>query len=105
MRPSTLTESVVRSALEPSSVTVLPLTDTRPATISSSALRRLEIPACARIFWRRSSGIGLLGGRLGGGVFRALPLGGRGRLLGGRSVFFGVGQSEAAELFCFFERG
>ncbi len=43
------------SALVPSSVTILPLTWTRPWVMSSSAWRRLATPAWARIFWRRSS--------------------------------------------------
>ena len=45
------------SALEPSSVTVWPFTETSPEVINSSALRREEMPAAAMIFWRRSAGI------------------------------------------------
>src|SRR5260370_28900390 len=38
----------------PSSLTTVPLTWTRPSRMISSALRRLAMPAFARIFWRRS---------------------------------------------------
>src|SRR5664279_3738954 len=47
------------SALLPSSVTICPLTDTRPLVISSSALRREAIPAAAMIFCSRSAGMRL----------------------------------------------
>src|SRR5579859_5913456 len=49
-------ESCAGSAFVPSSVTVFPLTATRPVVISSSALRREQIPAAAMIFCRRSKG-------------------------------------------------
>lgn len=52
--PSTRTVSALRSAFDPSSLTTTPLTLTRPACISSSALRREVIPARAMIFWSRS---------------------------------------------------
>src|SRR5271157_1528740 len=42
--------SCAESALEPSSVTVFPLTATRPWRINSSALRREVMPAAAMIF-------------------------------------------------------
>ena len=48
------------SALTPSLVTGWPFTMTRPASIISSALRRLAMPARERIFCKRSS---LAGGR------------------------------------------
>src|SRR5258706_16308643 len=56
------------SAFDPSSTTVSPFTVTRPATMSSSAFRRLVTPACDRIFCNRSSAIfrrrfGVRGGR------------------------------------------
>src|SRR5258708_16176642 len=38
----------------PSSLTTVPLTWTRPSRMISSALRRLAMPAFARILWRRS---------------------------------------------------
>src|SRR6187402_2720252 len=53
-RPSTLISSTDRSAFVPSSVTVLPFTDTRPCVISSSDSRRDATPAAERTFWRRS---------------------------------------------------
>src|SRR5947208_8010790 len=46
------------SALSPSPAT-LPLTVTSPCSISSSALRREATPARDRIFWMRSSLMGL----------------------------------------------
>src|SRR6185437_5837410 len=52
--PSTLMWSRCGSALLPSSVITWPFTVTRPCAISSSALRREEIPAAAMIFCRRS---------------------------------------------------
>src|SRR6266851_8116053 len=45
------------SALEPSSVTICPLTETRPPEIIFSALRREVIPAAEMIFCRRSGGM------------------------------------------------
>src|SRR5947209_16691425 len=45
------------SALLPSSVTIVPFTETAPEVISFSALRREAIPAAAMIFWRRSEGM------------------------------------------------
>src|SRR6187399_3656594 len=53
-RPSTLISSTERSAFVPSSVTVLPFTDTRPWVISSSDNRREATPAADRIFCSRS---------------------------------------------------
>src|SRR5260221_376080 len=50
---STRMVSVSGSALVPSSVTIRPLRETRPAVMISSALRREAMPAEARIFWRR----------------------------------------------------
>src|SRR5688572_4481891 len=47
--------SVSASALVPSSVTVLPLTVTRPCSIRVSAVRREAIPAADRIFCSRSA--------------------------------------------------
>jgi len=52
--PSTAIRSCAASARSPSSVTVRPLTVTRPATMSVSARRREAMPAALRIFWRRS---------------------------------------------------
>ena len=52
-RPSTLISSTDGSAFDPSSVTVLPLTVTRPCVISVSAVRREATPAAERIFCRR----------------------------------------------------
>src|SRR5438067_4718247 len=49
--------SVSGSALEPSSLTICPLTATWPEVMSSSALRRDATPAAAIIFCRRSEGI------------------------------------------------
>src|SRR3954452_23431813 len=103
--PSTFTLSVSRSALEPSSVIVFPFTETRPAIISSSALRRLVIPAWASSFWRRSSGIYFLP------IFfdlwfdvRVLRLF---RLLfircNRQEVLFGVAQSKPAQFFKFLQ--
>src|SRR6202012_4409979 len=46
--------SCVASWRVPSVLTMTPLTCTRPARMISSALRRLAMPACARIFCRRS---------------------------------------------------
>src|SRR6266852_6542440 len=45
------------SALEPSSVTICPLTETMPPEIIFSALRREVIPAAEMIFCRRSEGM------------------------------------------------
>ena len=49
-RPSTLISSAAGSAFDPSSVTVLPLTVTRPWVMSVSAVRRDATPAAERIF-------------------------------------------------------
>src|SRR5450432_3834347 len=49
--------STSMSALEPSSVTICPLTETSPPAISFSALRREVIPAAEMIFCRRSEGM------------------------------------------------
>src|SRR5277367_2018826 len=46
--------SRVASWRVPRVLTTTPLTCTRPSRMISSALRRLAMPACARIFWRRS---------------------------------------------------
>src|SRR5215470_9707548 len=80
--------SCARSALLPSVVTAAPFTVTRPATINSSALRRLTTPACDRIFWRRSSAIA------------------RGPLVGGWLVCGAIGlhQLHPAELLELLER-
>src|SRR4051794_20809757 len=51
--PSTAISSVDASALSPSVATV-PLTVTRPSSISSSQVRRLPRPARARTFWSLS---------------------------------------------------
>src|SRR5713226_9343530 len=62
--------STSMSALEPSSVTICPLTETRPPEIIFSALRREVIPAAEMIFCKRSEGMyregyqELTGGRL-----------------------------------------
>src|SRR5579883_2486582 len=49
-----------RSAFEPSSLTTAPLTVTRPSRMICSACRREAMPACDRIFCRRSSAIARL---------------------------------------------
>src|SRR5437764_13254900 len=55
--PSTSMRSISTSALSPS-VATRPLTVTRPASISSSQVRRLPSPTPARIFCRRSPSLG-----------------------------------------------
>src|SRR5215831_6190783 len=52
--PSTITSSRPGSTFDPSCVTRLPLTLTRPVTIKSSLARREATPASARNFWRRT---------------------------------------------------
>src|SRR5258708_2674832 len=59
--------SCSRSAFEPSSVTILPFTSTRPPAMSFSALRREAIPAAAIIFCKRSEGMYEKTNRGGGG--------------------------------------
>ena len=46
-----------KSALDPISITTLPLTVTKPCAISSSALRLLANPALDMIFCKRSAGM------------------------------------------------
>src|SRR5450755_681851 len=99
MRPSTFTRSTSRSAFEPSSVTVAPFTETRPATINSSDLRRLATPARARIFCKRSSAIALFFHRR---RRRLWGFGGRGCFL--RREFLCVFESQPAQLFEFLKR-
>src|SRR5262245_20627211 len=57
-RPSTSMRSVAGSASVPTSRTTAPLTATRPAAMSSSALRRDVSPAWARILFSLSVAIG-----------------------------------------------
>src|SRR3954469_19692714 len=54
--PSTRMSSRAGSALVPSSRTVVPLTVTRPSSISCSAARREAMPACDKIFCSLSIG-------------------------------------------------
>src|SRR5215203_6038898 len=56
-RPSTRMSSSEASAFVPSSRTVVPFTVTRPSSISCSDARLEAIPACDRIFWRRSTSL------------------------------------------------
>src|SRR5690349_29980 len=117
--------SWLRSAFVPSCVITAPFTVTRPSTINCSALRRLAMPACARIFCSLSSGIFL--DRLLLGIFRRtgivrsirfanivrlcfrffhgrLPF----RLLSGRglrlALGFSLAQCELAEFLKLFQR-
>src|SRR5215468_6284409 len=75
VRPSTWITSSSRSALLPSSRTILPLTVTCPCSMRISAFRREATPAWARIFCSLSSIVGLFRGRRrerGGGRLRGL---------------------------------
>src|SRR5260370_37931246 len=93
----------------PSSLTTVPLTWTRPSRMISSALRRLAMPAFARIFWRRSPvgsmllpGVAEVGLVIDSGFLTAGLLFAVGADLAWNSAFVAAGRSEPQLFYSLF---